>query len=356
MTTKTNDKKFQEALHHLVSDESPKLHLLHQLSHPSKTSLAAFTEIWPNLSPERRETIIAKLVEINEDDFSVNFLPLFIFGLDDESPQVQAACINGMWEVQDSVFVPIFSHLMHTSPSQLVRLAAADALGRFIYWGELEEVSEEALLVAEQALLKTIKNSQEEPDVVRQAVEALGYSSQNNVLDIIAWAYDQDDELMQISAMRAMSRNLNERWKGIILQELNSDDNEMRFEAAHAAGELQMSEAVEKLIALINHDPDSEIKANAIWALGQIGGTTAQHTLEDIIETGDDSMLSLIELAEEALDELLLYSGQFELLNTSLNELDLVDDDFEDDYAETFPPTPGDYMKFPFKINPDNLN
>ena len=111
---------------------------------------------------------------------------------------------------------------------------------------------------------------------------------------------------MQISAVFAMGRNYNRKWSQTVQAELDSHNPAMRFEAARACGELSLKEAVGRLIQMIDEEPDSEVQQNAIWSLGQIGGQAARDALETLIDSPDETISSL---AEEALDELMLLSG-----------------------------------------------
>jgi hypothetical protein len=83
---------------------------------------------------------------------------------------------------------------------------------------------------------------------------------------------------------------------------------------------LELQEAVPKLINLVEEDPDLEVQEMSIWAMGRIGGTLAREALEICLES---EIESLALAAEEALDELNLFAGTFDLF-------DFDEDDFED--------------------------
>src|SRR5258708_15932580 len=81
----------------------------------------------------------------------------------------------------------------------------------------------------------------------------------------------------------------NDRWLPDVLRELESDDPEMRFEAARAAGSLESPRAVVPLITILD-DPDSEVRLAAIGALGEIGGDVARKALEQCARGKDTAM------------------------------------------------------------------
>jgi HEAT repeat protein len=83
-----------------------------------------------------------------------------------------------------------------------------------------------------------------------------------------------------------------------VIEELESEDRELRFEAARAAGELSLEEAV-PLLTEIAYEDDVEIRDAAIWSLGEIGGREAMRVLnvlaEEAQESDDDDLLGAVE-------------------------------------------------------------
>jgi HEAT repeat protein len=80
---------------------------------------------------------------------------------------------------------------------------------------------------------------------------------------------------------------------------MESDDPQMRFEAARAAGEIEDKRAVPRLLRLLV-DEDAEVKLAAIQSLGTIGGEQAIQALRFLTESEDPNVA---EAAEEALAE-----------------------------------------------------
>jgi HEAT repeat protein len=215
--------------------------------------------------------------------------------------------------------------LLRADESTTVRAAAAIALGKYIYLGELEELDQSQAILAEEALLEAIHQPQEDIEVQRRAIEAVAFSGEAGVADIIENAYYHENEKMQVSAIFAMGRNADIKWRPQVMAELDNPNTEIRFEAARACGELEAHEAIPKLVNLLQEDPDLEVQEMAIWAMGRIGGTVAREVLETCV---DSEVESLALAAEEALEELELFSGSFELFDFDSPGLD---DDFDDD-------------------------
>jgi HEAT repeat protein len=182
-----------------------------------------------------------------------------------------------------------------------VRAAAASALGRYVYLGEVEDLAESQARRVEEALLAVI-NGPDELEVRRRALEAVAFSSRPEVPPLIAAAYAAPEQKLRVSAVFAMGRNADgKRWGRPVRAELESAEPEMRFEAARAAGELELSEAGPQLAALVE-DVDTQVQEAAIWSLGQIGGEFARRTLERLLERSEDEDEQ--EYIQEALDNL----------------------------------------------------
>ncbi|HEY85747.1 MAG TPA: HEAT repeat domain-containing protein [Chloroflexi bacterium] len=333
------DISFAQSLQHITGEESLTSALLYGLSMMNKENLLELESVWPDIDTDRRRVIMQQLVDIAEQSFEVDFDPIFLLALNDPDSETQAIAIGGLWEDESSELIPSFVYLLKQGQTSRVKAAAATALGRYIYLGELEEIDDTALMVVEQALLETIRQPDEDVEVIRRAIEAIAFSSREGIEQIIENAYYHEDERMRVSAVFSMGRSYNPKWESIILTELDNISPAIRFEAVRACGELEVKAAVDKLIELIVREEDSAVLQNAVWALGQIGGFKAQEVLENLTASPDDAISAV---AEEALNELLLFSGIMDDffdfappdsdLDTFEDEDDLLYDPGEDDH------------------------
>ena len=320
---------FDSALKHLSGESRLASSALNALSSATRQHLAAFARAWVILPVERRRSVSKMMVELAEANVELDFNLLYRYLLDDEDAQVRASAIEGLWEDKDAALVKLFVGFLRSDPDARVRAAAADSLGRFMLLAEYGRLpqSPHADLIYE-ALLATIRGAAEELNVRCRAVEALAYSSRDQVRDVIAAAYADDDAQMRASAVAAMGRSADPYWRKIAVDELESLDPRMRFEAVRALGELEYRAAVPQLIDLLE-DPDREVQMAVITALGQIGGNAAKQALANAAESDDEV---LHELADEALQEL-RFSGDPNLLLFDLDvDEELVED--EDDADE----------------------
>jgi len=275
----------------------------------SKREIEALRAAWPRLPVERRRTILHALVEITEASFEADFNSIFRFCLSDEDEEIRAQAIEGLWEDESISILRSLIGLLRGEPSFLVRARAAAGLGRFVLLAELDELDSELGAEVREALLHTINNPQEVLEVRRRAVEAISFSGEEGVREIIEAAYQDETQEMRVSAVFAMGRSIDPYWGETLLRELKTPDPEMRYEAARACGELELKEAVPTLARLIN-DADREVQGAAIWALGRIGGRGARGVLRACCESDDEVVAKA---AEEALSELEFAEGIFEI-------------------------------------------
>ncbi len=314
--------EYEAALAH-ISNPNRRLNTrcLYMLSGMNREHLARFRQVWPAIETARRRLVMHSLVELTEQSFEVNFDPIFLLAMGDADSEVRAAAIDGLWENEDQALVGPLVHLLRADESLDVRAAAAMALGRFVLLGELEEIDRAPAMLAEQALLETLRDAQTDLEVRRRAVESISYSGEAGVREIIEAAYYDEDEKMQASALFAMGRSADPFWIKLLVIELDNPNPELRFEAARACGELEASAAVTQLIDMSFNDPDREVQQAAVWALGRIGGREARQALEACYESDDEA---LSQAAAEALDEM-------ELLGEALG-IPLFEDLDEDEY------------------------
>jgi HEAT repeat protein len=262
--------------------------------------LAQLAETWPGLPVERRVDVIAQLVEMSEADFEADFSEVFRFCLDDADPRVRTSAIEGLWEVEDVRLIRPLVRALTGDDSALVREAAAMSLSRFALRAELGQLQPRLAEMIWESLWRAVNLADEDITVRRRALESLAYFDRPEVSAAIDRAYRDEDSSMRVSAVFAMGRSTDEEWSTQILDELESESPEMRYEAARACGELQLAGAVPRL-SQMTADLDLEVKLAAVGSLGRIGGPEARRVLDICVEMGDEA---LIEAAREALDEM----------------------------------------------------
>jgi HEAT repeat protein len=254
--------------------------------------------VWSKLTPEFRRRLLLELAETSEVNFELDYHELGLFGLQDEDGHVRSAAIELLWLDESLEFMSKLIDLSQWDEDFQVRAAAASALGRFILLGEYEEIPDREATKVQDAVINLLTNEQEELEVRRRALEAISNSSHEIVPGAILEAYEDPERMMRVSSIFAMGRSCDERWNDFVLKEMNSQDDDIRYEAARAAGELGLEEAVVALGTMATQD-DREIQEAAVWSLGEIGGREALRILSalasDVEETDDDDFLEAIE-------------------------------------------------------------
>ena len=289
---------------------------LSTLSDLDTLQLDRFSSCWKSLSALRRRTLLATLGQQADEHIELFFDNINRLALDDPDPNVRKIAIGNLWESTDPSLLAPFCTALTEDDSVEVRSAAAEALGRFVLLAELDEVSMEESNQSVNCLLAVIKSGA--PSMLHCAcVESLGYSSREDAQAILSEAYHTGDEKLITSSLLAMGRSANPVWKPEILQELLHPSPQIRAEAARAAGELELHDAAQSLVELLE-DVSDEVIHIAIWSLGQLGGDTARTALLEIQAAAPD--LEIVKKADEALEHLAFLEGTPDLLIVDLDD------------------------------------
>ena len=301
-----------DELFSLLMDEEQLLPIeeLSALSDLDTRQLDRFSSCWQSLSPQRRRTLLATLGQQADEHVELLFDSINCLVLDDPDPTIRKIAIGNLWESTDPSLPSAFLTALNEDSSILVRAAAADALGRFVLLTELEDgsLTESDQIVDD--LLRTIRDGASS-ELHRACVKSLGFSSREETQAIIADAYLSEDEDLVQSALIAMGRSANPVWRPEILQELNHPSPLIRAEAARAAGELELHDAAQSLVELLE-DVSDEVIHIAIWSLGQLGGDVARTALLNIQASAPDP--ETVKKADEALEHLAFLEGTPDLL------------------------------------------
>jgi len=301
---------------------------IYALSDLDGAYLAQFRVLWGEMPVARRCALVTRLVETAETNFELDFSAIVHSALDDPDATVRAAAIEGIFEDSPRRVIEHLMHLAQNDPISAVRAAAARALGQFVLLGELGKLPETLSVRLQDLLFALYGDRSEDLDVRRRALEAIGNCGREGVGELIREAYYADELPMRVSAVFAMGRSCDERWASRIMDELSSERPEMRYEAARAAGELELRPAVARLIELAYED-DREIQEMAIWALGEIGGKQANRALDQLAALAasqeDDELADAVAEAQSASS--LAGENLLPLFDFSDFEDDLLDDE-----------------------------
>jgi HEAT repeat protein len=329
----TTSTSFQSVLDALVSDRKdfPRRYL-QEFSDIGALELKTLLDVWPQVKPSRKLTLLEELDALAETDTLVSFDDFARALLTDPEPEVRMRAIRLLDEYEDPKVVPSYLDMLKNDPNINVRVEAANALNLFVDLGELEKIPASIYHQVEDALLFSAA-SEDDVRVRRTALESLGYSSRPEVSTLIDSAFHRQDPNWQSSALVAMGRSADERWDDEVTRSLIHVDDRIRKAAVQAAGELSLQSARPILLKMLGEEEDADVLSAVIWSLSQIGGEDVRTYLENLLDQLEDD--EQIIFLEEALDNLAFTEDldRFDLLAFDPDD-ELVELDDEEDEKE----------------------
>lgn len=273
------------------------------LSDLDRSRVAYLRQHWLDIPPTERHALLLALAELADESIEFNFNRVFRVALADSDPVIRQLAIGDLWEDNGEDLSQTFLSILRNDASDDVRATAADALSAVI--DAIAEGSSRALDREEliQLFSEIIEDPGESPIVRRRALGAVAaFADDPRIPELIRLSLDEDDQTLVAGAIYAIGRTASVRWLSDLADFFQSEDAELRFEAARAAG-LIGDEDVVPLLADLVYDADSEVRAAAIDALGSIGGPAAIRVLRQVEE---DDEYEEAESVDDALDAALL--------------------------------------------------
>lgn len=320
--TSQREQSFPSVLSALFGDDEVPVHLVYRLSDMSADSFELFQREWLEVSEERRAALVRHMADIAEENYLVDFTPVFAHLFSDPYATVRVAALDGVWDSTEARLVRPIIGLLQGDRDVSVRAAAARALAHYVLLAEWGQIRPGVAAPVVDALLAEYDQPNAPLEVKRAALEAVSASNHPRIPDLILSAYDDGPDDLQLSALFAMGLTADRRWLPILDDEMQSPSADFRAEAARAAGGLGSADSVDALEGLLT-DEDVEVAMAAVYALGQIGGDRATELLTRLAE--DPDYEELYDAIDEALEEMDWLEGGFDLL--ALDEDDLEDDD-----------------------------
>lgn len=316
---------FQSILDYLLDSKKdiPQSHLAYYSDLDSK-SLRLFLDVWKSVQPDRKLLLLEALITHMDSDTLVSYEEIGKALLNDEDANIRARAIGLLAESNDPKLVDPLVNIFLNDPDFAPRLEAATLLGEFVLLGELEELDITVQREIEDALIAVIRR-EDNPSLRRKALESLGYSSRDELPNIIETAFQHSDSAWTASALKAMGRSHDNSWNDSVISKLLDYDAKIRFAAAEAAGELGIQEASPIMLQMLeDEEEDDDVTSAAIWSLSQIGGEDARIYILNLLENTEDE--DTIEFLEDALENL--------DFNEDLNKFDILSLDEDDDLVE----------------------
>jgi HEAT repeat protein len=294
---------FQEILSRLADQNQPfPAKYLRYFSDLSEEQVELFKETWKGLTSIKKISILEDLEDLGEHDTLMDFMTIGEVGLEEEDENIRETALHLLWECDNKSIIRAVIKLLATDPSERVRASAASLMGRYVYMGETDDLSGDLTDLVTDTLLKAHKNDSDKL-VRRHALESLGYSSREEVPDLIKQAINKNDSDWLASGLYAMGRSADSSWSKIIEKYFTHSEDKVREEAIRAAGELELSHTRETLLDILENDESDDILAATIWSLSQIGGEGVRGAITKLaLNIQDEELLEFIEEALENLD------------------------------------------------------
>ncbi|PKO13887.1 MAG: hypothetical protein CVU39_16905 [Chloroflexi bacterium HGW-Chloroflexi-10] len=309
--------RFQQIVDALLDDDAEfPIVYFPSFSDLSEENLNLLQSVWNQITPHRKVNLFEHLEVLYESDTLMDLEAIALLALDDSNSVVRTNAIRILWDFSNYKLIPRFIKMMQEDIDLNVRAQAANALGKFIYLGELEEIRPDDLHLVEESLLAVLRSAEHE--LVRmKALEALGFSSRGEVPALITNAFQSGSYNWIAAALFAMGRSADdEKWETDVLSMLAHPDIRIQREAVRAAGELELKSARKLLLMWIKeHEAEDDIWTESIWALSKIGGEKLVEVFEKLLEEADDEEEQ--EFLQDAIDNLYLTNGilkDFEML------------------------------------------
>lgn len=156
-------------------------------------------------------------------------------------------------------------------------------------------ISEDIFEKVQQILRKIYEDTAVPKNVRRMALETLVRAPQEWHRDAIQAAYGSDDEAWKLTAVFCM------RFEGgfdeQILEELESKNPDIHYQAVHAAGNWEIEGAWTHIVSLVGSDlTEKSLRIAAIEAAGRIRPQDASLLLSELADSDDE------DIAEAAMD------------------------------------------------------
>ena len=253
------------------------------LSDIAPVQLKPLFKVWHEIPLSRRHSLLAHLRNELEIDVLYSFNALARPLLQDEDGIIRSFALRLLADYEREDLLPTFIDLAMNDPEIEVREEAISLLGIYIYYGELDEVSEKNLKKIEVAILQIAK-SDPKTKLRQRAVEALGFSSRKEVPALIEDAWQKESALWKASAVFAMGRSYDERWQEEILEGLVHENEIVRLSATKAAGNISLSLARPILLNNLEEESDEAVLRASIWSLSEIGGEDVREYLQALLD------------------------------------------------------------------------
>jgi HEAT repeat protein len=268
---------------------------LYGLSDLSRSDAAELAARWPRIEPDIRLSVVRELVDLGQSELHLDLTRFLLTASNDDDARVRQVAVAGLALEEHRSIPSRLLTILREDPSDDVRAEAASALGPFVELTEAEELDPEVEAELRRVLLFVAEDEDESWHIRRRAAESASHFGPSAEVDrLIRRMWEEDEIGLRGSALYAIGRANQRSWIPVVLESLNDEDPEIRFEAVRAAGQLGDVEALPMLSEIALKEEDVDVRQSAIAAIGEIGGQGATRILTRLFEQAPESDHELI--------------------------------------------------------------
>jgi hypothetical protein len=185
---------FQQLLEALADEQTQfQNREFYRLSDLNHEELNSFKHVWFKIPLARRKSVLDDLLRLAKNNLLLSYEAIGRIAITDEDPVIRKLAVQILMGFDSVDLIPKFIDLLEQDTDEDVQATSVAALSRFVYLGEVDEISRETLHQIEDCLLHALQSSPS--DVVKHcSLESLGYSSRPEVPDFINSALKSGDK------------------------------------------------------------------------------------------------------------------------------------------------------------------
>lgn len=282
---------------------------LHAVSRLSSEASDLVQEKLGALESVSRFAVLERFRQISSEFGGYDFTVVFSAMISDDDVTVRSLAVNGLATCETAGATEALLHVARLEEEDGdVRREAVVALGEVAMRLELGWASSEDAEQVVHALRVIAEDVREDDELRASAVSAVGVVTAPWVPELVEEAFQSDNAALHLGAVQAMGRSADVTWLPVLEGSLVAEDEDERLAAVQAIGEIGSEEGAPMLVELFD-DPSAseELIQGAVAALGEIGSEEAVEELQQLRTHPDPTVRATAQAAlEEAtwLDDL----------------------------------------------------
>ncbi len=295
---------FEDSLQVIQEDALAPQDLL-GFSNMTRKQVHELRAVWNDIEEEKRVTIAEVALMVAREHTFSDFGRFFLALLSDDSVDVRLNAATGaaLSEIPD--LIKPLTEVAESDENDDVREAAIQALAPHVVAIEMGLITDQKDF---DRLLK-LKNwavDESQPAAIRAAaLHAYSHNTMDDDVDEIIESFvEQDDDTMQLGAMRAMSVYGAGKFTRFLERQLQSKDVDAREAAANAMAESGDEAVIPMLTMAARTDTESIVREAAYVALANIATEPALESLVELRKHASEDDADVIDIAIQYISEL----------------------------------------------------